>query len=98
MPLVELAAVAESLPTAWKSRILASVGAANIKVLRMDEHPGEEEIHDYNEGLLVVEGRMMLEVDGESLTVESGGLYIAPAGVPHTVLPGSRGTLVIIDL
>lgn len=98
MPLIELESMAKNLPAAWQSHIIASVGVANIKVLRMDEQSAEEEIHDYNEGLLVIEGKLLLEVEGEPVVVESGGLYVAEAGVPHTVLPGSRGTLVIIDM
>jgi mannose-6-phosphate isomerase-like protein (cupin superfamily) len=32
------------------------------------------------------------------VVVRAGQLYQAAAGVPHRVLPGSEGTLVIVDL
>ncbi|WP_405002852.1 hypothetical protein [Klebsiella aerogenes] len=35
---------------------------------------------------------------GEKITVSSGQLYVAKAGIPHTVDTGSFGILVIIDL
>ena len=57
-----------------------------------------QETHDYNEGLLVVDGKLLLQVEHEAVTVEAGQMYLAPAGVPHAVLPGSHGTLVIIDV
>lgn len=98
MPLFDLAALADDLPAAWRSTILAQVGPARIKILRMDDMAYEEEIHDYNEGLLVVSGRMMLDVAGEAIVVEAGNLYVAQAGVPHAVLKGSHGSLVIIDV
>ena len=59
--------VARELP-AWKSTIVGRVGPARVKVLRMDEMAYEEETHEYNEGLLVVTGRLMPEVAGEAMS------------------------------
>jgi len=98
MSLLDLRAVARHLPSAWNSSIVAQVGPARIKVVRMDEQAYGEETHPYNEGLLVLDGEMMLEVAGMPVTVGAGEMYLAEAGVPHAVLPGSHGTLVIIDL
>lgn len=98
MPLYDLKTEADALPKAWHSQILGRIGEANLKVVRMDERSVTEEVHEYDEGLLVIEGRLELSVKGEKITVTSGQLYIANAGVPHTVETGSFGTLVIIDL
>ena len=38
------------------------------------------------------------EVQEKKISVAPGQLYIAKAGIPHTVEGGSFGTLVIIDL
>ncbi|WP_338574454.1 cupin domain-containing protein [Erwinia billingiae] len=98
MPLYDLKTEADALPKAWHSQILGRIGEANLKVLRMDERSVTEEVHEYDEGLLVIDGRLELSVKGEKITVTSGQLYIAKAGVPHTVETGSSGTLLIIDL
>jgi len=98
MPLFNLPNIAADLPEAWKSTVLGQVGPARIKVLRMNEMSYEEEVHDYNEGLLVISGRMLLKIDNLTVTVHAGELYIAEAGVPHAVLPGSDGCLVIVDV
>ena len=98
MPLYDLRTEAHALPEAWRSHILGRVGAANLKVLRMDERPVTEEVHEYDEGLLVINGQLELSVKGEKITVSSGQLYVAKAGIPHTVDTGSFGILVIIDL
>jgi mannose-6-phosphate isomerase-like protein (cupin superfamily) len=98
MALFNLLQIADELPAAWKSSILGQVGPARIKVLRMDEISYAEETHDYNEGLLVVSGRMVLHVAGETVIVNAGEIYIAQAHVPHAVLSGSHGCLVIIDV
>nr|WP_238934281.1 cupin domain-containing protein [Enterobacter sp. E1] len=47
---------------------------------------------------LVIDGRLELSVKGNKISVTSGQLYVAKAGVPHSVEPGSSGILVIIDL
>lgn len=98
MPLLDFAAIADQLPDSWKSTRLGQVGPARIKVLRMDEQAYEEETHDYNEGLLVISGCLRLEIGGKEVNVRSGQMYLVAANVAHTVLEGSHGTLVIIDV
>ncbi|GAB2828953.1 hypothetical protein GCM10027276_34850 [Comamonas piscis] len=98
MSLFDLHAIANGLPAAWNSTVLGTVGSTNIKLLRMDQLPYGEEVHDYDEALLVVSGQMMLEVAGQALRIEAGQMYIAEAGIPHAVLAGSQGSLVIVDL
>lgn len=98
MSLYDLQHEANNLSQAWRSRVLGRVGEANIKVLRMDQRSVIEEVHHYDEGLLVIEGRLQLSVAGERFIVAAGELYVAKAGVPHIVESDSFGTLVIIDL
>ncbi len=98
MSLVDFDTRAASLTAAWTSTVVGQVGPARIKVLRMDEQSYAEETHDYNEGLLVISGQLRLLVDGQTIEVQPGQMYLAEAGVPHAVLPGSTGTLAIIDV
>ncbi len=98
MPLLDFADIAGQLPATWKSTCLGQVGPARVKVLRMDEQAYAEETHDYNEGLLVISGCLRLSIDGSEIRVEAGQMYLVQAGVAHAVLPGSQGTLVIIDV
>lgn len=98
MPLLDFASIAEGLEKPWKSSIIGNIGPAKIKVVRMDQRPLVEETHDYNEALVVLDGSLKLNVDGDEITVLPGQMYLAIGGTPHTVLPGSHGTLVIIDV
>ncbi|WP_252060976.1 cupin domain-containing protein [Acinetobacter sp. AHP123] len=98
MSLYDLRIEAQALPQAWHSQVLGHIGDTNLKVLRMDERSIIEEIHEYDEGLLVIDGCLELRVGGKKISLTSGQLYVAKAGVPHTVEIGSFGTLVIIDL
>ncbi|STW07373.1 Uncharacterised protein [Klebsiella grimontii] len=65
MSLYDLKTEAQALPESWHSRILGRVGATNLKVLRMDAHSVAEEVHEYDEGLLVIDGRLELSVQEE---------------------------------
>ncbi|PSJ26941.1 cupin domain-containing protein [Streptosporangium nondiastaticum] len=98
MTVINLSDTAAALPAAWRSRVLGRVGTACIKVLRMSELPVEEESHDAPEALLVLDGRLELGLDGGTVTVRAGELFVVPAGTRHAVRPGSRGTLVIVEL
>ena len=93
-----LNAAAQGLPEAWTSSVLARVGNANLKVLRMDGAPYPEERHEYPEGLLVIDGQLNLVLEGGPITVRAGELFVVPPGVVHGVASGSTGTLVIFDM
>ncbi len=63
----------------------------------MDGAAYPAEVHPFVEALLVLEGRMNLEVNGKTIKLVAGEVYMVQAGQPHSVAPGSHGTLVIID-
>ncbi|MFH8407894.1 cupin domain-containing protein [Streptomyces sp. NPDC018019] len=97
MRAIDVRKAADALPDAWSSRSLGRVGATDVKVLRMNEAPGEEEVHGVAEALFVLDGRLELWVDGVAVSVGPGEVYLVPADTPHAVRAGSRGTLVIIE-
>lgn len=89
--------VSNVLPESWRSKIIGHAAGANVKVLRMDGTASGEEPHAYDEGLLVLDGELKLEIGGEVVTVAAGEIFFVPANMPHAVAAGSHGTLVIID-
>lgn len=97
MSKVDLKSFAASLPQAWRSSIVGRPGGANLKVVRMDGSAYPEEVHAFDEALLVLDGRMNLQIQGQTACVAAGEVFIVPAGVPHAVAPDSSGTLIIVD-
>ena len=97
MSKINLLAAARSFPKAWSSRVIGRAANATFKVLRMDAGAYPDEAHDFDEALLVLDGCMRLDLEGQVTEVHAGEVFIVPAGVPHAVAAGSHGTLVIID-
>ena len=97
MSKTDLRALANTLPETWRSKIIGRAAGANVKVIRMYGTASGEEPHAFDEGLLVLDGELKLEIGGEVVTVSAGELCIVPANTPHAVAAGSHGTLVIID-
>lgn len=81
----------------WMSKVIGRAAGSNVKVLRMDASSYPSEVHSFAEALLVLEGQMNLEIDGKTIFVKAGEVFIVPAGQSHAVATGSHGTLVIID-
>lgn len=95
---MNLIEAAKNLPYAWRSKTLGRTAGANFKVIRMDEAGIPYESHAaFDEALLVIEGHLQLEIEGEVIALQSGDLYIVPAGKRHKVLQGSYGTLFLVD-
>lgn len=89
---------ASALPDAWRSRIIGAIGRANIKLIRMDNHGIPEERHDdFAEALILIEGWLQLDIEGRLIDMNSGDYYVIPPGKTHRVLPGSYGTLLLVD-
>ena len=57
---------------------------AQGKTTPLHLHPEEEE------AVYVIEGELLVHVDGEDHPVRAGGLFVAPRGVPHAFLVTSK--------
>lgn len=88
---------ADAFPDAWLSGHLGQVGTAGVKVLRTDELPVAEEAHPTTEALLVLNGRLELELAGRTMSLTAHDLCLVAANTPHPVLPDSAGTLLLVD-
>jgi quercetin dioxygenase-like cupin family protein len=94
---IDLITAARDLPEAWRSHIVGRTGNARIKLLRMDASIHAEEVHEYSEALLVLQGRLELAVAGQRRTIDAGELFMVDAYQLHAVCAGSSGILLIVD-
>ncbi|WP_455820780.1 cupin domain-containing protein [Pseudomonas cerasi] len=89
---------AAALPDEWRSVIISQIGQANVKLIRMGGEGIPDEVHEhFAELLVVIDGQMDLAVDGQVVALKSGDYFVIPPGSPHRVLPGSSGTLLLVD-
>ncbi|MDQ3752271.1 MAG: cupin domain-containing protein [Actinomycetota bacterium] len=65
---------------------------AQSKTTPLHLHPEEEE------AIYVLEGELLVHVDGEEHPVSAGGLIVAPRGVPHALLVTSTTARVLAIL
>jgi quercetin dioxygenase-like cupin family protein len=82
----------------WKSSIIGKVGPANIKLVNMSHLALAEEDHPYDEAVFVIDGVLVLEMQGRRIEIRSGEFFLIGAGLRHRIADGSRGTLLLVDL
>jgi mannose-6-phosphate isomerase-like protein (cupin superfamily) len=73
------------------------IGSGKLKLLQLDHEAHDAERHDYPEGLFVARGQAKVIVDGQPVAINTGGMYIVPAGALHSVQTDGQGTVVIFD-
>ncbi len=73
------------------------IGSGKLKLLRLDHESHASERHDYPEGLFVARGQIKVIVDGQPIAINTGGMFVVPAGTLHSVEADGKGTVVIFD-
>ncbi|MFZ4835137.1 cupin domain-containing protein [Rouxiella sp. Mn2063] len=95
----QLTSIAASLADEWISLAIGKIGGANIKVIKMGGEGIPDEVHpDFDELLVVIQGYMQLVVDNETFSLQEGEYFLVSQGSVHRVLPGSYGTLLLVDV
>jgi mannose-6-phosphate isomerase-like protein (cupin superfamily) len=69
----------------------------NLRKLQLRHEPHSDERHDYPEGLFVTDGQVDLIVDGKTVAMSAGGMYIVPPGTLHSIPACGNGTLVSFE-
>ena len=69
-----------------------------LSYLEMEEN-AEVPLHDHphEQGGILISGRMELQIGDETRTVEPGGMYLIPGGVPHRA-KAIGGPAVVLDV
>ena len=89
--------VAASLTELWSPRVIAEVDDAYIKVAKIKgsfvwhSHENEDEM------FLVLKGRMRIEMDGGSVDLGEGELFVVPKGVRHNTVADQECHLMLIE-
>ncbi len=80
---VNLAEKFDSFPEYWTPKILGELNGQHVKVAKFK---GEFVLHNHeneDEMFLVIEGKMLIEVEHKTIEVNAGEFIIIPKGVNH---------------
>lgn len=99
MSATNLSTAAAALPAhGWKSLVLGRVANTYVKLFRVDGAGLPVERHpDWAESLIMLEGEIHLELDGELHRLRAGDHLYIPADTPHAILPGGHGAFLLVD-
>jgi mannose-6-phosphate isomerase-like protein (cupin superfamily) len=89
--------IAASLPELWSPRVIAEVDDAYIKVAKVDGtlawhcHENEDEL------FLVLKGHLRIEMEGRTVELGEGEMFVVPKGVRHNPVAEQECHLMLIE-
>jgi mannose-6-phosphate isomerase-like protein (cupin superfamily) len=89
--------VAAALTELWSPRVVAEVDDAYIKVAKVQgaltwhSHANEDEL------FLVLKGRLRIELEGQTIVLEEGEMFVVPKGVRHNPLADEECLVMLIE-
>jgi len=89
--------IAASLTEFWSPRVVAEVDDAYVKVAKVHgtlawhSHENEDEL------FLVLKGNLRIELEGESIELGEGEMFVVPKGVRHNPVAEQECHLMLIE-
>lgn len=81
------------------SRVLAKNGGGNITLFAFDQGQAlSEHSAPFDAIVMVVEGRLLLTIEGQPVTAVPGEIVRMPANIPHAVDAPERAKILLIML
>lgn len=94
---VSPAKVAASLTELWSPRVVAEVDDAYVKVARVHGSLAWHSHDDEDELFLVLAGHLRIELEGASVELDEGELFVVPKGVRHNPVAENECHLLLIE-
>ena len=97
LELIDLPALVASCTDRWYNQMLCRV---NDSVVRLGVVEGEYHWHkheDEDEFFYVVEGRLIIELEGRTIELERGQGFVVPKGVIHCPRSDERTVILMVE-
>jgi mannose-6-phosphate isomerase-like protein (cupin superfamily) len=91
------ARIAAALDELWSPRVIAEVDDAYIKVARVQGTFGWHAHEDEDELFLVLKGELRLEMEGNSVLLREGELFVVPKGVRHNPVAEAECHVMLVE-
>lgn len=91
------AEIAASLTELWSPRVIGEVDDAYIKVARVQGTLAWHSHADEDELFLVLKGRLAIELEGRTVELGEGEMFVVPKGVRHNPVAEHECHLLLIE-
>lgn len=91
------AEIAASLTELWSPRVIGEVDDAYIKVARVHGTLAWHSHADEDELFLVLKGRLAIELEGRTVELGEGEMFVVPKGVRHNPVAEHECHLLLIE-
>jgi mannose-6-phosphate isomerase-like protein (cupin superfamily) len=89
--------IAASLTELWSPRVVAEVDDAYVKVAKVHGSLAWHSHQHEDELFLVLKGRLRIEMEGRSVELGEGELFVVPKGVRHNPVAEEECHLMLIE-
>ena len=91
------AKIAASLSELWSPRVIAEVDDAYIKVAKIQGTLAWHAHADEDELFLVLQGKLVLEMEAGNVELSAGDLYVVPKGVRHNPVAEQECHVLLVE-
>lgn len=90
-------AVAAALTELWSPRVIGEVDDSYVKVARVQGSLAWHSHDDEDELFFVLEGTLRIEMEGGSVLLRAGELFVVPKGVRHNPVAEQECHVLLIE-
>ena len=94
---VSPARVAGALTELWSPRVIGEIDDAYIKVAKVQGTLAWHSHDNEDEMFLVLEGRLRIEMEGSTVELGEGDMYVVPKGVRHNPVADEECLIMLIE-
>ncbi len=89
--------LAASLTELWSPRVIAELDDAYVKVAKVKGTLAWHSHQDEDELFLILKGQLRIEMEGESVLLNAGELFVVPKGVRHNPIAEHECLLMLVE-
>ena len=89
--------MAEALVELWSPRVIGELDDAYIKIAKGQGSLAWHSHAEEDEMFLVLKGRLRIEMEGGSVELGEGEMYVVPKGMPHNPVAEEECLLMLIE-
>ena len=93
---INLKQKAKMITDYWSPRVVGEVDDCYVKLAKVK---GEFTWHDHQEDefFMVLDGQLVIQMEGEDVTLNVGEMYVVPKGVMHNPVAAEECTVMVFE-